>query len=332
MDTNNTSSVAGQQLAAVGTAIAEGLARFTAWLAAHPELRGFSIGAKGHEVWAAAEEATAPSAPTDSRPEGFAYSIDPRDEQLGGGWRLKLLENGEEVGGGVFPVTPGATTDDAYVEACEEGEAWLQSRLSTDDPIAPTETQATLDMLDMLGRLHPYEQPYHGEEFKRRAYERLRRVMDLQQPAPVPDQAAVVWRGDLIAMWCDLTHKQAVFDDWSRSRADLPHAARDVLAERRRQVEKEGYSTNHDDEHPSGEIAAYAAFYAMPPAVRDWPAEETGYGATWGEAIIPAHWGPAKPGDRRRELVKAGALILAEIERIDRAAMQRAPSAEKGCA
>ena len=97
-------------------------------------------------------------------------------------------------------------------------------------------------------------------------------------------------------------------------------AARDILVERRRQVETEGYDLVHDDEHACGEIAAYAAFYAMPPAARDWPATETGYGETFGEAIVPADWKVPKEGDRRRELVKAGALILAEIERLDRAA------------
>lgn len=98
-------------------------------------------------------------------------------------------------------------------------------------------------------------------------------------------------------------------------------AARDVLAERRRQVEQEGYEPDHDDEHKSEEIAAYAAYYAMPPGVREWPAVETGYADTFGEAIVPDGWNPTPPGDRRRELVKAGALILAEIERLDRAAM-----------
>ncbi|MGX6566819.1 hypothetical protein [Cupriavidus necator] len=95
-------------------------------------------------------------------------------------------------------------------------------------------------------------------------------------------------------------------------------AARDVLAERRRQIEAEGYDPEHDDAHGCGEIAAMAALYAMPPAVRNWCAESTGYGATFGEAILPHGWA-AKLGGRRRELVKAGALILAEIERIDRA-------------
>jgi hypothetical protein len=209
---------------------------------------------------------------------------------------------------------------------------WLVWSAAQQAIAPPAQEDPTQAMLDMLGRLHPYEQPYHGDEAKAKVYERLERAFVIQQPWPVPDQAAIVWRGDLMDMRYDLVHKQAAFESWKRERAAQSPAARDVLAERRRQVEKEGYSTDHDDEHPSGEIAAYAAFYAMPPAVRDWPAEETGYGATWGEAIIPAHWGPAKTGDRRRELVKAGALILAEIERIDRAAAKGAAGQEGGAA
>lgn len=34
----------------------------------------------------------------------YAYEITPRPVELGGGWRLRMLEDGEEVGGGVFPV------------------------------------------------------------------------------------------------------------------------------------------------------------------------------------------------------------------------------------
>ena len=96
-------------------------------------------------------------------------------------------------------------------------------------------------------------------------------------------------------------------------------ATRDVIAERERQIKAEGYDLEHDDAHQNDEIAAYATFYAMPPAARDWPAEETGYGMTWGQAIIPADWGPPKACDRRQELVKAAALLVAEIERLDRA-------------
>jgi hypothetical protein len=105
----------------------------------------------------------------------------------------------------------------------------------------------------------------------------------------------------------------------AKTKAPQTSAARDVLAERQRQVDEEGYDTEGDDGHILGELGAYAAFYAMPPAARDWPAGETGYGATWGEAIVPADWTPPNPGDRRDELVRAAALVLAEIERLDRA-------------
>ncbi len=99
---------------------------------------------------------------------------------------------------------------------------------------------------------------------------------------------------------------------------EVPQAWLDVQAERRRQVEAEGWTPEHDDEHACDEIAAFACFYAMPPAARDWDTSSTGYGDTLGEAILPEGWEP-KTGDRRREMVKACALTLAEIERLDRA-------------
>jgi len=34
----------------------------------------------------------------------YTYEITPRPAELGGGWRLRLLEDDEEVGGGVFPI------------------------------------------------------------------------------------------------------------------------------------------------------------------------------------------------------------------------------------
>ena len=34
----------------------------------------------------------------------YSYEINLRSVELGGGWRLGLFEDGEEMGGGVFPV------------------------------------------------------------------------------------------------------------------------------------------------------------------------------------------------------------------------------------
>ena len=94
-------------------------------------------------------------------------------------------------------------------------------------------------------------------------------------------------------------------------RRDPTQAVLDVLAERRRQIEAEGWTPEHDDEHAEG-LACAAACYAagsrrlmMEGDMADievWPWDES-----W--------WKPTTP---RRDLVKAGALILAEIERLDR--------------
>jgi hypothetical protein len=90
-------------------------------------------------------------------------------------------------------------------------------------------------------------------------------------------------------------------------------AASDVLAERRRQREQEGWTLDHDDVHEGGELAEAAMCYADPAAhcqlgiPHQWP-----WIADW--------W---KPRDRRHNLVRAGALILAEIERLDRTEVVR---------
>lgn len=90
-----------------------------------------------------------------------------------------------------------------------------------------------------------------------------------------------------------------------------------IWTERNRQIDR-GYTPKHDDDHASDEIAALACFYAMPPAARDWNATSTTYGATLGEAILPHGWAQPSETSRRDQLVKAGALIVAEIERLDR--------------
>lgn len=92
----------------------------------------------------------------------------------------------------------------------------------------------------------------------------------------------------------------------------LSAAARDVLAERQRQIEVEGWTPEHDDEHTDGGLAYAAACYAM--AV-DWD-EEDGTPEHWPWA--PHAWNPK---DERCNLVRAGALIQAEIERLDRAGL-----------
>ena len=102
----------------------------------------------------------------------------------------------------------------------------------------------------------------------------------------------------------------------------LTAAAADVLAERQRQVCAEGWTAEHDDEHNEGELAAAGACYAI-------SASDTLNPHSQGDGEFqnnPPPWWPMgwdtswwKPSTPRRNLVKAAALLLAEIERLDRA-------------
>lgn len=97
-------------------------------------------------------------------------------------------------------------------------------------------------------------------------------------------------------------------------------ASRDVLAERQRQISVEGWTAEHDDEARNGEMSRAAACYAMQAAL-DSIGTPSLTDAT--KHMIRELWPWSgkwwKPSNRRRDLVKAAALILAEIERIDRA-------------
>lgn len=103
-------------------------------------------------------------------------------------------------------------------------------------------------------------------------------------------------------------------------------AALDVLAERRRQIEALGWTVNHDDQHADGELAKAAATYAWASSVHPAIRELGEWGGTANyRRLWPWHDKWWKPKDRRSDLVKAGALILAEIERLDRALKDSQP-------
>lgn len=117
-----------------------------------------------------------------------------------------------------------------------------------------------------------------------------------------------------------------------------------IAAERQRQIDAEGWTPEHDDKHDRGELATAAACYAIPPLERDrnvggfrgvlplvphalWP-----WDPEWWKPVTATDVALARDGDvdytryakgdreraRVRELVKAGALIAAEIDRLQR--------------
>ncbi|WP_319126470.1 hypothetical protein [Pseudomonas aeruginosa] len=89
---------------------------------------------------------------------------------------------------------------------------------------------------------------------------------------------------------------------------EVPQAWHDVQAERCRQNNAEGWTPEHDDLYCAAELPRAAAAYILSGANDEAP-------AIW--PFVAKWW---KPRDARANYVRAGALILAEIERLDRAA------------
>lgn len=108
-----------------------------------------------------------------------------------------------------------------------------------------------------------------------------------------------------------------------------------IAAERKLQIEKEGWSPEHDDGHTEGQLADAAACYAATTAIYiqsaysvngrgksfvfadAWP-----FDVEWDKRPRDGRMGDLKEPtekQRLRMLVKAGALIVAEIERLQRA-------------
>ena len=89
-----------------------------------------------------------------------------------------------------------------------------------------------------------------------------------------------------------------------------------IAIERKRQIEELGYDVKNDALYSKNELADAAICYACTPDIRDQDDEENGTSLNvvlwpWDEK----YWNPT-PDDRKRELVKAGALIAAQIDRI----------------
>lgn len=96
-----------------------------------------------------------------------------------------------------------------------------------------------------------------------------------------------------------------------------------IACERKRQINVEGFTPEHDDEHRSGEINDAAICYASAASklargesleyIKECvDASERGFPWPWESEW----WNPSR--DQIQNLVKAGGLIVAEIERLQR--------------
>ena len=99
-----------------------------------------------------------------------------------------------------------------------------------------------------------------------------------------------------------------------------------ILEERQRQIESEGYDEAHDSQYDTSALGnagiCYAVIAGSSAPIRDAVRKQTEKGiAPTGWPWGAEYWKPGEgnsDSDRVSELVKSGALIAAEIDRIQR--------------
>jgi len=89
-----------------------------------------------------------------------------------------------------------------------------------------------------------------------------------------------------------------------------------IAAERKRQIEKEGWTAEHDDdEHDGGGLARAAACYAIADN-KNAIVGKNAVNIDLVKLMWPWDWKWWNPKKRKRNLVRAGALIAAELDRL----------------
>jgi hypothetical protein len=93
-----------------------------------------------------------------------------------------------------------------------------------------------------------------------------------------------------------------------------------IAIERERQIKEEGWTVEHDAHHTKGQLAMAACAYAATQNIAISAPKVGLFVTIKRECLWPFHPNWFKPSfskNRVRELVKAGALIAAEIDRIN---------------
>ncbi|MGG7470795.1 hypothetical protein ACVVIH_20585 [Chryseobacterium arthrosphaerae] len=90
-----------------------------------------------------------------------------------------------------------------------------------------------------------------------------------------------------------------------------------IAEERKRQIESEGWTLEHDKHHSNGELADAAALYAMTEETRSYVDHQWGNDMWLHFWPFELKWLKFTPNDRVKQLCKAGAMIAAEIDRLN---------------
>ena len=134
--------------------------------------------------------------------------------------------------------------------------------------------------------------------------------------------------------WGDENPDDADYYSWSERASeagwfdpdDFSPGSIAIMRERERQETEEGWTPEHDNQHTDETLALVAALYATPyrlfskEITEDYVFFEDPWPTEWDTS-----WDKRGQVDRRRQLVIAGALIAAEIDRLDRDAARNEP-------
>jgi hypothetical protein len=118
-----------------------------------------------------------------------------------------------------------------------------------------------------------------------------------------------------------VNERDALLSEVAQLREALVGGVGVIASERARHLAVEGWTPEHDDEHSKGELAQAAACYAWPPmrpieVKKAWPWR----GDEWKPELFGVGAGEFEKTEARiRVLAKAGALVAAEIDRLERA-------------
>ncbi len=102
--------------------------------------------------------------------------------------------------------------------------------------------------------------------------------------------------------------RQTKYGPWPLTNAEV-----EVLNERQRQIDSEGYDERHDSRHYPDQLAMAAVAYLLADEEYSFPDNGDSYsGRFW-------PWGylSFKPKDKRRNIVRAAALLIAELDKMD---------------
>lgn len=147
--------------------------------------------------------------------------------------------------------------------------------------------------------------------------ERLDRIRSLSEFPGIGSNASVAFLLDHIdTLTTELDELRAILRSLDDDGIRPPHASygvRLIAAERQRQIMQEGWTPEHDDGHTRHQLADAAIAYIIE-AITTIPDPEGYPPDVWPWGL--SKWRPS--GDPIRNLLKAGALVAAEIDRLQR--------------